>query len=109
MLISRSVVDVGILASGRGSRKKLRPGWAYRERPGDSKLRPPMPNERVDRVGLCAGCVWVRVIENRKGSKFYRCGRSDVDPSFPRYPPLPVLRCRGYDPGEPEPKPQGSL
>jgi len=45
----------------------------------------------------------MRSVTNRRGSTFFRCGRADTDPSFPRYPPLPVLECRGYEPG---PSPQ---
>jgi hypothetical protein len=52
--------------------------------------------EEVRRVGLCASCVHARVIENRRGSRFYRCGLSDANPTFPKYPPLPVRRCTGY-------------
>jgi len=48
-------------------------------------------------VGLCARCVHAHVIENRRGSRFYRCRLADVDPSFPRYPGLPVLACRGFE------------
>lgn len=47
-------------------------------------------------IGLCETCKNVRVVENRKGSRFYLCELSTVDPAFPRYPRLPVLRCRGY-------------
>ncbi len=53
----------------------------------------------TDDVGLCLSCRWVRTVTNRRGSTFFRCGRADADPSFPRYPPLPVLQCRGYEPG----------
>jgi hypothetical protein len=42
-----------------------------------------------------------RVVESRRGSRFWLCSRSRTDPRFPRYPPLPVVRCIGYDPGEP--------
>jgi hypothetical protein len=54
-------------------------------------------------VGLCESCVNVRVIENRNGSRFYLCELSTVDPAFPRYPRLPVLRCAGYRPAPPAP------
>jgi hypothetical protein len=54
--------------------------------------------------GLCATCVHARVLENRRGSRFYLCELSKVDPSFPRYPPLPILACRGYTPAEPQRK-----
>jgi hypothetical protein len=48
--------------------------------------------------GLCASCINVRVIENRHGSRFFLCELSKTDPRFPKYPPLPVLRCAGYSP-----------
>ncbi len=48
-------------------------------------------------AGLCATCRHVRVVENRRGSRFYLCRRSELDPSFVRYPRLPVAQCRGYE------------
>lgn len=49
-------------------------------------------------AGLCASCVFARLIENRRGSKFLMCELSKTDPRFPKYPPLPVVRCAGYTP-----------
>ncbi len=46
--------------------------------------------------GLCGSCVHARVIETRRGSRFYHCRLSLHDPHYPRYPRLPVLRCAGY-------------
>jgi hypothetical protein len=40
----------------------------------------------------------VHIIENRRGSHFYRCRLADIDPAFRRYPPLPVLSCPGFVP-----------
>ena len=54
-------------------------------------------------VGLCATCVNARIIESKRGSRFWLCALSKVDPRFPKYPPLPVVRCGGYTPGEPSP------
>ena len=57
-------------------------------------------------VGLCATCSWVQLVKNKRGSVFYRCLRADTDPRFVRYPPLPVLRCPGYErrrAGDPDP------
>jgi hypothetical protein len=45
--------------------------------------------------GLCRTCGHLRLLASAR-SVFVRCGLADTDPSFPRYPPLPVLRCRGY-------------
>lgn len=50
-----------------------------------------------DEIGLCLTCRWTRPVSNRSGSTFYRCARAETDPRFVRYPPLPVLRCRGYE------------
>ena len=36
-------------------------------------------------------------VTNRSGSTFLRCALSDRDARFPRYPPLPVLACAGYE------------
>lgn len=53
-------------------------------------------------VGLCAACRHARIIESRRGSRFWLCSRSRVDARFPKYPPLPVVRCAGYEPGKPD-------
>ena len=56
-------------------------------------------------AGLCGTCANVRVVESGKGSRFYLCRLSSVDPGFPKYPGIPVLRCRGYAPaGEVPPR-----
>ncbi len=48
--------------------------------------------------GLCGACLNVKTVETRRGSRFYLCTLAERDPRFPRYPPLPVLRCRGFVP-----------
>ena len=48
------------------------------------------------RVGLCLDCQYARRIDSARGSTFYRCGFSDTDPDFPKYPRLPILQCPGY-------------
>jgi hypothetical protein len=53
-------------------------------------------------VGLCATCRYARIIENRRGSRFWLCARSRIDERFPRYPPLPVIQCAGHESGRPE-------
>ena len=49
-------------------------------------------------AGLCGHCRWAQRIESAKGSEFIRCRRSDEDSRFRKYPPLPVVRCAGYEP-----------
>jgi hypothetical protein len=47
------------------------------------------------------------VIPSDRGQRFIRCGLSDTDPRFARYPPLPVANCQGYELRQPAPgKPQ---
>ena len=50
------------------------------------------------RYGLCADCRFARRVHSGKGSEFLLCERSRNDPDYPRYPRLPVLRCKGYEP-----------
>jgi hypothetical protein len=47
--------------------------------------------------GLCASCVHSRTVRGAR-STFWRCARADTDPSFARYPTLPVQECRGFEP-----------
>lgn len=54
------------------------------------------------RAGLCADCRYLRLITSDRGATFYLCQRSASDNSFPKYPRLPVIRCRGYEKKEPE-------
>ncbi|MBK7949499.1 MAG: hypothetical protein IPK00_12345 [Deltaproteobacteria bacterium] len=49
-------------------------------------------------IGLCGSCLHLREQASRRGSVFYRCARADEDERYPRYPALPVLRCRGHEP-----------
>ena len=63
--------------------------------PGDA----PRPAESGG-PGLCGHCENARVIESRRGSRFYRCALSDRDARFPRYPALPVVSCAGHMEGK---------
>lgn len=53
------------------------------------------------RPGLCERCAHVHVVVSGRGSKFYRCLEHDRDPAWPKYPPLPVLRCARFAPQGP--------
>lgn len=46
--------------------------------------------------GLCATCRHLELVGSRR-SVFVRCALSDVDQRFPRYPPLPVRACAGWE------------
>ena len=47
--------------------------------------------------GLCPSCKYMKLVTNDRGSRFYACERSRVDPAFARYPRLPVRVCPGYE------------
>jgi hypothetical protein len=47
--------------------------------------------------GLCDSCKHQKLIQNTRGSSFSMCERSKTDPSFPKYPRLPVRECRGHE------------
>jgi hypothetical protein len=49
-------------------------------------------------AGLCDRCVHMQLVTSAKGSRFYLCRLSATDSSFPRYPPIPVVRCAGFTP-----------
>jgi hypothetical protein len=49
-------------------------------------------------AGLCATCRFRKDVRNTRGSSFSLCLRSREDPTYPRYPRLPVLNCDGYEP-----------
>lgn len=46
--------------------------------------------------GLCDACVHQRRVGNTRGSTFSLCGLARSDERFPKYPPMPVLRCPGF-------------
>jgi hypothetical protein len=49
-------------------------------------------------AGLCEKCAHQRLVHNTRGSTFSLCERSRSEPeAFPRYPPLPVLECSGFE------------
>ena len=58
------------------------------------KEQPPV--QRQPPPSLCERCRHVRVIENAKGSRFLLCRRSESEPAYPKYPPQPVVECRGF-------------
>jgi hypothetical protein len=63
--------------------------------------------EKTD-AGLCSRCRHARRVESDRGSVFILCEFSAVDPSFPKYPRLPVLSCSAYFPMNVSPHSSGS-
>ena len=59
-------------------------------------------------IGLCAACAHAKVIKSAKGSTFMLCGRAKEDPRFSKYPPLPVMMCRGFEENAPVDSTEGS-
>jgi hypothetical protein len=45
--------------------------------------------------------VHARLIPGARSS-FVRCGLADTDQRFPRYPPLPVRQCDGFEESSPQ-------
>ena len=50
-----------------------------------------------ENAGLCESCVHTQVVTSARGSNFYLCRLSFVDPRFAKYPALPVRQCPGYE------------
>lgn len=59
------------------------------------------PEFPVPGAGLCARCAHARVVRSGRGSEFVMCGRAAKEPGFPKYPRLPVVACRGFEPPPP--------
>jgi hypothetical protein len=57
-----------------------------------------MEENEIRTAGLCPVCRHVRRVDSGRGSKFYLCRRSAEDPAYPKYPPIPVMYCRGFEP-----------
>lgn len=52
---------------------------------------------RAPHPGLCATCIHAQRILSDRGSEFWMCRRSLVEPEFPKYPGLPVMICGGFE------------
>jgi hypothetical protein len=66
-----------------------------------------MPNaefagQRDPKVGFCSICNRASTLIGAEGNTFWRCGRSDTDATFRRYPSLPIEDCKGFEPGSPK-------
>ena len=54
--------------------------------------------------GLCASCVHAQQVLSSRDSTFILCRLSRQDSRYARYPRLPVIECKGYEPRGPEPE-----
>jgi hypothetical protein len=49
--------------------------------------------------GLCDRCVNQKLVHTTRGSTFSMCLRHRTEPErYPKYPPLPVVECAGFEP-----------
>ncbi|MEJ7602590.1 MAG: hypothetical protein WKG01_32160 [Kofleriaceae bacterium] len=46
------------------------------------------------RASICHACQHLRTVTSGKGSVFLMC----KEPTLPKYPPQPVVHCRGFTP-----------
>ncbi len=52
-------------------------------------------------AGLCDACRHQQVVRTTRGSVFSLCRRSKTDARYAKYPPIPVVRCPGFEPRRP--------
>ena len=50
----------------------------------------------ISHVGLCLDCKYSKHVEAKEDTVYFLCHRFFTDPTFPKYPRLPVLLCSGY-------------
>src|SRR5437660_1469107 len=65
-------------------------------------LRVKVETERLmcKEQSLCETCQLMREVLTPKGSRFLLCQLSMTNPDYPKYPPQPIVRCEGYQPGD---------
>jgi hypothetical protein len=69
----------------------------YRDNPNEVEARAAAERTRPA-FGLCDGCRHQRLVRSGRGSVFTMCLLARTDPTFPKYPRVPVTDCTGYDP-----------
>jgi hypothetical protein len=69
----------------------------------------PYPPTHPPTTGLCADCLHQKLVHTTRGSTFSMCLRHRTEPDrYPKYPPLPVLKCAGHEPRGGQSTPEGS-
>ena len=72
--------------------------FTYEEQAGTGVILRPLQITPLT-FGLCADCAHQRVIRNTRGSVFSMCERGLAgEPGYAKYPPMPVVRCAGFEP-----------
>lgn len=70
--------------------------WIEHERLVGRPFPAPPPAPGRDPVGLCRDCRHSREVPSPRAT-YRMCRRSATDPSYPKYPRLPVERCDGFE------------
>jgi hypothetical protein len=71
----------------------------YRDNPNEVQARATAETTRpAIAFGLCDDCRHQRLVRTGRGSVFSMCLLARTDPTFPKYPRVPVTECTGYDP-----------
>ncbi len=47
-------------------------------------------------IGLCEQCIHHSSVTSAREKEFHLCNKSKIDKTFPKYPKLPVVKCKGY-------------
>ena len=94
-------IDLRGLVCERARRGGPRSNHLTRREEGGTFERRAAPYPRhtrgMQRAGLCDSCRHQRLVRNTRGSTFSMCGRSKLEPGYPKYPRIPVFRCGGYE------------
>jgi hypothetical protein len=60
-------------------------------------LCPPcLKAEITARVGKCLDCAHAKTLKTKTGSAIFLCGRAESEPSYAKYPRLPMAVCAGW-------------
>jgi hypothetical protein len=68
----------------------------YRDNPHEVEARAAAERTRAA-FGLCDRCRHQRLVRSGRGSVFTMCLLARTDPTFPKYPRVPVIECSGFD------------
>jgi hypothetical protein len=71
----------------------------YRDNPNEVQAREAAEVTRTApmRFGLCDDCRHQRLVRSGRGSLFTMCLLARTDPTFPKYPRVPVVECDGFE------------